>query len=140
MNLSTHFYFRGMNLCLVYTLPSDIDLLPTPLQVEISIKGSGTKTVYAPRCYGIPETGGDMVWLSYCVEKSLFKEGDEVQIRFEIKGDGQIKECGVHLMYFEEVGEIYHYWNTLNNTWDSNVFEFMPSAGTVSNLLCTYFY
>ncbi|XP_057464545.1 disease resistance protein RUN1-like isoform X1 [Actinidia eriantha] len=119
---------QGVNLCLVYTVPEDIDWLPGPFHVNISNKSRDIETVYTPRCYGIPEAGGDMVWLSHWLPKILFKEGDEVQIMFGLNVDGQIKECGVHLLYFVEEKEIFQYFKTIHCSWDSNMIRFLGLA------------
>ncbi|CAK9155628.1 unnamed protein product, partial [Ilex paraguariensis] len=50
----------------------------------------------------------------------LLEEGDEVEVSFEMKVEGQIKECGAHLLYYEEVKEIKQYRDTLLCCWDSN--------------------
>jgi len=126
--LSPHVHFRGLNLCLVYTLPAEREWLPHPLHFEINSKTSGMKKVYTPSCYGIPEGGGDMVWLSHCFCADLFREGDEVEVSFRITGDGQIKECGVHLLYFKERGEVHKYVDTMRNSWDSS---FCPDKETI---------
>ncbi|KAH7835582.1 hypothetical protein Vadar_027599 [Vaccinium darrowii] len=119
--LSPHFHFRGLNLCLVYTLPTERDWLPHPLHFEINSKSSGMKRVYTPSCYGIPKEGGDMVWLSHWnFQPNLFTEGDEVEVSFRITGDGQIKECGVHLFCFEGGGELLQYLTTICD-WNTSL-------------------
>lgn len=113
----------GLNLCLVYTVPGDLDWLPEPLEVEVSNQSRGMKRVYKPRCYGIPEAGGDMVWLSHWLpESKFFEDGDELQVLFNLKVDGQIKECGAHILYFRE-DEIGKYLSTIHHSWDSNMFR-----------------
>ncbi|XP_057502537.1 disease resistance protein RUN1-like [Actinidia eriantha] len=118
----------GVNLCLVYTVPEDIDWLPGPFHVKISNKSRNIAMVYTPRCYGIPEAGGNMVWLSHWLPETLFKQGDEVQILFGLNVDGQIKECGVHLLYIEEKKEIFQYYKTICCSWDSNMFRVVSVA------------
>ena len=129
---------QGVNLCLVYTVPEDIDWLPSPFHVKISNKSRDIETDYTPRCYGIPEAGGDMVWLSHWLPETLFKEGDEVQILFGLNVDGQIKECGVHLLYFEEEEEIFQYFKTIHCSWDSNMIRFQGLAVEHVLCLCAY--
>jgi len=108
----------GLNLCLVYTLPGDLDWLPEPLEVEVINKTRQMKVVYTPTCYGIPEAGGDMVWLSHWLQGwTIFEGGDDVKVLFNLKVDGQIKECGVHLLRFGE-GENVKYFSTLCHSWD----------------------
>ncbi|XP_057465751.1 disease resistance protein RPV1-like [Actinidia eriantha] len=119
---------QGVNLCLVYTVPEDRDWLPEPFHVKISNKSRDIETVYTPRCYGIPEAGGYMVWLSHWLPETLFKEGDEVQILFGLNVDGQIKECGVHLLCVEEEEEIFQYYKTIYCSWDSTMFEVVSVA------------
>ncbi|KAG5526080.1 hypothetical protein RHGRI_032393 [Rhododendron griersonianum] len=120
---SPHCSFPGLNLCLVYTVPGDLDWLPEPLEVEVSNQSRGMKRVYKPRCYGIPEAGGDMVWLSHWLpESKFFEDGDELQVLFNLKVDGQIKECGAHILYFRE-DEIGKYLSTILHSWDSNMFR-----------------
>ncbi|PSS02600.1 TMV resistance protein like [Actinidia chinensis var. chinensis] len=128
MTSSPRCRIQGVNLCLVYTVPGDIDWLPGPFHVNISNKSRDIETVYTPRCYGIPEAGGDMVWLSHWLPETLFKEGDEVQILFGLNVDGQIKECGVHILYVEEEEEIFQYYKTIHYLWDSNMFEVVSVA------------
>ncbi|XP_057464553.1 disease resistance protein RUN1-like isoform X2 [Actinidia eriantha] len=128
MTSSPRCRIQGVNLCLVYTVPEDIDWLPSPFHVNISNKSRDIETVYTPRCYGIPEVGGDMVWLSHWLPETLFKEGDEVQIMFGLNVDGQIKECGVHILYVEEEEEIFQYYKTIHYLWDSNMFEVVSVA------------
>ncbi|XP_058190565.1 uncharacterized protein LOC131307857 [Rhododendron vialii] len=106
--LSPHLNFRGLNVCFVYTLPADREWLLEPVHFEINNKSSGTKSVYRPRYYGLPEEGGDLVWLSHFFQANQFTEGDEVEVSFGITSDGQIKECGVHLLYFVEEGQASH--------------------------------
>lgn len=120
---SSHCGFPGLNLCLVYTLPGDLDWLPIPLEVEVCYKSQTMKRVYTPRCYGIPEAGGDMVWLSHWLPGwMIFEEGDELEVLFNLKVEGQIKECGVHILYFTE-DEMGKYFSTIYHSWDSNMFR-----------------
>ncbi|XP_058190549.1 disease resistance protein RPV1-like [Rhododendron vialii] len=122
---SAHCRISGLNLCLVYTVPENLDWLPEPLEVEVCNKSQRMKRVYAPRCYGIPEAGGDMVWLSHWLPGStLFKEGDELEVLFNLKVDGKIKECGVHILYFRE-DEMGKYFSTIYHSWDSKMFRFV---------------
>ncbi|KAH7835380.1 hypothetical protein Vadar_025608 [Vaccinium darrowii] len=79
------------------------------------------QTVYTPRCYGLPEEGGDMVWLSHCLQLQaapVYAEVEEVEVSFGITGDGQIKECGVHLLYSEEEGEVFQFASTIRKSWE----------------------
>ncbi|KAH7834565.1 hypothetical protein Vadar_017397 [Vaccinium darrowii] len=94
---------------------SDDDAVPIPIQ------SSGTKTTGVLYFYGIPEKGGHMVWLSHLFQANLFTEGDEVEVLFEITRGGQIKECGVHLLYFKEEGQVLQYVRTMQRSWDLNV-------------------
>ncbi|GFY89440.1 hypothetical protein Acr_06g0013800 [Actinidia rufa] len=123
VTFSSHLPIRGVNLCLVYTISEDIDWLPGPVHAKFICESRDIETVYTPRCYGIPEAGGDMVWLSHWVPEILFEEGDEVQVLFGMNVVGQIKECGVHVLYFNEAEEKFQYFNTLQSAWDSNIFE-----------------
>ncbi|XP_058190552.1 disease resistance protein RPV1-like [Rhododendron vialii] len=74
--LSPHFGFRGLNLCAVYTFPDDLwddeRNFPSYFSFEISSKSLCKKTVFVIWLYGIPEKGGDMVWLSHCFKANLF--------------------------------------------------------------------
>ncbi|PSS02788.1 TMV resistance protein like [Actinidia chinensis var. chinensis] len=123
VTFSSHLPIRGVNLCLVYTISEDIDWLPSPVHAKFICESRDIETVYTPRCYGIPEAGGDMVWLSHWVPEILFEEGDEVQVLFGMNVVGQIKQCGVHVLYFEEAEEKFQYFNALQSAWDSNIFE-----------------
>ena len=75
-----------------------------------------------------------MLWLSHWVPETLFEEGDEVQVLFGMNVDGQIKECGAHVLYFEEAEEKFKYFNTLQYAWDSNIAEVLFFAG--EHVLC----
>ncbi|KAG5526076.1 hypothetical protein RHGRI_032390 [Rhododendron griersonianum] len=113
----------SLNLCLVYTVPGDLDWLADPLEVVVCNKSQTMKRVYTPRYYAIPEAGGDMVWLSHWPPgTTIFEEGDELQVLFNLKVDGQIKECGVHILYFRE-DEMGKYFRTIYHSWDSNMFR-----------------
>ncbi|KAH7834603.1 hypothetical protein Vadar_017832 [Vaccinium darrowii] len=119
---STHRGTPGLNLCLVYTLP-EIDWLPEPLEVVVVNKTRQMKKVYTPRCYAIPEAGGDMVWLSHWLPGwTILEEGDDVQVLFNLKVDGQIKECGVHLLHLGQ-GEKFKYFSSIYHSWDPNMFR-----------------
>ncbi|KAH7835373.1 hypothetical protein Vadar_025533 [Vaccinium darrowii] len=137
VTLSHYGYCRGLDLCLVYSLPADTVVLGRipPLQVEISIPSRGIERSYRPRCYGIPGTGEDMVWLIHWVEGDLFKEGDVVLVKFET--DGEIKDCGVSLLSCPKF-EALQYWRTLKKSLESNAFQVLPLPGIVSHHLCPY--
>ncbi|GFS34321.1 hypothetical protein Acr_00g0033260 [Actinidia rufa] len=57
-----------------------------------------------------------------CIQGVNLCLGDEVEILFGLNVDGQIKECGVHLLYVEEEEEIFQYYKTIYCSWDSNMF------------------
>ncbi|GFS34312.1 hypothetical protein Acr_00g0033220 [Actinidia rufa] len=56
MNSSPRRRIQGVNLCLVYTVPEDIDWLPGPFHVKISNKSRDIETVYVPRWWTTPRT------------------------------------------------------------------------------------
>ncbi|XP_058190548.1 disease resistance protein RPV1-like [Rhododendron vialii] len=130
--LSPHFGFRGLNLCAVYTLLEERE--PgnerdcQPLKFEINNKSSGVKTVYESSFFSIPEKGGDVVWLSHCFEANLLTEGNEVEVSFGII-DRHIKECGVHILYFEKEGEVSQYVSSIQHSWDQSYSLCMPEEG-----------
>ncbi|KAM7523398.1 hypothetical protein LguiA_013300 [Lonicera macranthoides] len=121
---------RGLNLCLLYTM-SEIEWMPTPISVEIKNISNNMKFKYEPRCYGISEVNGDVVWLSHwssMLWKNLFKEAHQVEVSFYMNivststiVEGQIKECGVQFLYFEEDEGLNKYFNTLYHSWDSGM-------------------
>ncbi|KAM7480791.1 hypothetical protein LguiB_005374 [Lonicera macranthoides] len=121
---------RGLNICLLYTM-SEIEWMPTPVSVQIKNTSNNSKIKYEPRCYGISEVNGDMVWLSHwCSElwDSLFEVGDELEVSFYMNifssnetVEGQIKGCGVQILYFEEDNGVAEYFNTLYCSWDSGM-------------------
>ncbi|KAM7480789.1 hypothetical protein LguiB_005372 [Lonicera macranthoides] len=121
---------RGLNLCLLYTM-SETEWLPTPISVQIKNTSNNAKIKYEPRCYGISEVNGDVVWLSHWPSKlweNCFKEAHQVEVSFYMnlvststKVEGQIKECGVQFLYFEEDEGLAKYFNTLYSSWDSGM-------------------
>ncbi|KAI8532359.1 hypothetical protein RHMOL_Rhmol11G0208700 [Rhododendron molle] len=124
--LSPHFGFRGLNLCAVYTFLDDtrnLSHLSSRGSFNFRITSRSLCESFSVFLYGIPEKGGDMVWLSHCFEANLFTEGDEVEVSFGCTRGAQIKECGVHLLYFEEQGEVIQYVSTLQRSWDPNLFQ-----------------
>ncbi|XP_058190542.1 disease resistance protein RPV1-like isoform X3 [Rhododendron vialii] len=148
--LSPHFGFRGLNLCVVYTLLEEREpeySLPLgdegyginykgyginyqPLQFEIHNKSSGMKTVYASSFVGIPGEAGDVVWLIHCFVANLLTEGDEVEVSFMIiDRQRQIKECGVHVLYFEAQGEVSQYVSSIQHSWDRSYSLYIPEEG-----------
>ena len=105
--------------------------MPTPVSVQIRNTSNNAEIKYEPRCYGISEVNGDMVWLSHWCStlwESLFEEGNELEVSFYMnifssneKVEGQIKGCGVQILYFEDDKGIAEYFNTLYCSWDSGM-------------------
>ncbi|CAK9168133.1 unnamed protein product [Ilex paraguariensis] len=120
---------KALNLCLVYKIPGiDIDdQLPAPICVRLSNKSKCLDWTYTPRCYGVPEADEDMVWLFHWHWgwPIPFEEGDEVHASFDIEIDGEIKECGVHVLHYEEEEEVFNCYKTLSTFWDSNSMRVM---------------
>ncbi|KAM7493438.1 hypothetical protein LguiB_028047 [Lonicera macranthoides] len=122
--------FRGLNLCLLYTM-SETEWMPTPISVQIKNTSNNAKIKYEPRCYGISEVNGDMVWLTHWCSVlwgSLFEVGDELEVSFYMNlfstnenVEEQIKGCGVQILYFEEDEGVAKYFNTLYCSWDSGM-------------------
>ena len=133
-----HLNIRVLNLCLVYTLSDVENLLVSPLHVKIQNKNNHLEWEYTPRCYGVPEVQGYIVWLSHWGPEILLEGADEVQVLFEMDVDGQMKECGFHLLYYEEEEEIIQYCNTLSSSWDSKTFGHDVLEGAY--LFCHYSY
>ncbi|KAM7481074.1 hypothetical protein LguiB_005657 [Lonicera macranthoides] len=123
--MSSCLEIRGMSMYLVYTCSSDSVLWYSSKAISLKInnKSNGVVVQYSPRCWGIPEVdNGDMVWLSYWMPKfwgNLFEEGNQVEVSFNLNIQGEIKECGVHPLYFnEEGGGVVHYFSILRSSWD----------------------
>ncbi|KAM7477397.1 hypothetical protein LguiA_025610 [Lonicera macranthoides] len=127
---------RGLNLCLLYTLSETDEWILEPISVQIKNTITGEKFKYEPRCYGISEVNGDIVWLSHWYSvlwEYSFKEGDKIEVSFymntfltkEEKVEGQIKGCGVQILYFEDDMSKEEYFKTLYHSWDSrmNIFH-----------------
>lgn len=114
----------------------DADYWSEAVTVKINNKSNGVGKQYIPRCWGIPDVDGqDLVRLSHwlsLVWGYLFEEGNHVEVSFNLNVEGQIKECGVELLYFnEEGGGEVHYYNTLRSSWDTrmDIFRDMSVAG-----------
>ncbi|KAM7477422.1 hypothetical protein LguiA_025635 [Lonicera macranthoides] len=138
----SHLKIRGLNLCLVYRF-FGVDWIPNLVSVTIRNKSKGLEKNYTPRCYGICDIDdGSMVWLSHWFSKfsgCLFQLGDEVEVSFDINidtsmaTDGEIKECGVQFLYFDDEDEdedeeraVIKYISTLYHFWDSGMNIFRP--------------
>ncbi|CAK9155629.1 unnamed protein product [Ilex paraguariensis] len=113
LNVSSNHQIRGLNVCVVYTLSDIVNWLQDPIEVKVHNKSEHFVWPYRPRCYGVPEADGYIVWLCYFGLEVLLEKGDEVEVSFEMKVEGQIKDCGAHLLYYEEVKEIKQYCDTL---------------------------
>ncbi|CAK9155526.1 unnamed protein product [Ilex paraguariensis] len=111
---------RVLNVCAVYTFSNIVNWLQDPIKVKVHNKSKHFVWSYIPRCYGVPEADRYILWLCHLGFWVPFEEGDEVEVSFEMKVKGQLKECGAHLSYYEEVEEIKQYFNTLLCCWDSN--------------------
>lgn len=113
--------------------------MPTPISVQIKNTLTDKMFKYEPRCYGISEVNGDVVWLSHWSSMlwgCFVKEGDQMEVSFYMnivststKVEGQIKECGVEILYFEEDECRGEYFKTLYCSWDSgmDIFHHMNS-------------
>ncbi|CAL9006582.1 unnamed protein product [Prunus brigantina] len=98
-------YYRGLKVFAVYTKhehdndngPSDN--VPGPIVTRVRNKSKGLKWIYAPRCYGIPGEGEDMIWLSLwkLKEEVHLEGGDEVVVSVIMQPWLQVKEFGIQL-------------------------------------------
>lgn len=102
------FEIRGLNIFVVYA-----DIEPrAAFYIKIINKTKGTKWVYGPTFFGIPEANQDMIWLSHWEFGNQLGFGDEVDLSVEaniitfesdISAADKVKECGIQLVYCERV-------------------------------------
>lgn len=131
---------RGMTMFLVYKLPEGgVDWLPIPISVKIFNMSKKVERTYTPRCYGIPEEeDGDMVWLSHWLWMLwgyLFDEGDRVEISFSLNVGGEIKECGIQFLYYQDEDDKVNHYQNLSSLWDQwmDIFFILHRRGYLEN-------
>lgn len=96
------FEIRGLNTFVVYA-----DIEPhAAFYIKIINKTKGTKWVYGPTFFGIPEANQDMIWLSHWEFGNQLGFGDKVDLSVEaniitVESDisvaNKVKECGIRI-------------------------------------------
>lgn len=71
--------------------------------IKISNKSKGLKWIYGPSCYGIPDDGNDVTWLSHWKFGNRLECGDEVTVSVFTHPPFLVKECGIQLVHEREV-------------------------------------
>ncbi|KAM1140418.1 hypothetical protein ACFX15_039822 [Malus domestica] len=96
---------QGLNIFSVYANSGvyHFSSMPNPVMIKISNQSKDLKWIYGPSCYGIPDDGNDMTWLSHWKLGNRLECGDEVTVSVFTRPPFLVKECGIQLVHEREV-------------------------------------
>ncbi|KAM1027777.1 hypothetical protein FF1_040473 [Malus domestica] len=96
---------QGLNIFSVYANSGvyHFSSMPNPVMIKISNQSKDLKWIYGPSCYGIPDDGNDMTWLSHWKLGNRLECGDEVTVSVFTHPPFLVKECGIQLVHEREV-------------------------------------
>ncbi|CAN6704059.1 unnamed protein product [Malus baccata var. baccata] len=96
---------QGLNVFSVYANSGvyHFSSIPNPVMITISNQSKDLKWIYGPSCYGIPDDGNDVTWLSHWKFGNQLECGDEVTVSVFTHPPFLVKECGIQLVHEREV-------------------------------------
>ncbi|KAI5322074.1 hypothetical protein L3X38_031146 [Prunus dulcis] len=103
------FRIRGLNVFSMYTCSGSGSYagysceIISPIIIKVSNKSTGMKWIYDPSCFGIPDPGEDMIFLSHWkMGNQLLKGGDQVTVSMFMRSVFQLKEWGVQVVHEQD--------------------------------------